>query len=79
MTGFFIFAPLEGAKFMETGAGHSGTRAVTFFNTVNQWALNLFSSEKSLGIDFFVKKKITGHEVIFNRKITGEQLFNSLY
>ena len=25
----------EGAKFIETGAGHSGTGAVTYFNTVN--------------------------------------------
>ena len=30
------FSPLrEGTKFIETGAKHTGTRAVTFFNTVN--------------------------------------------
>ena len=55
-TGFFpgvlastappIRPPLrEGAKFIETGAGHSGTGAVTFFNTVNHGALTFFHPE----------------------------------
>ena len=35
----------EGAKFIETGAGHSGTGAVTFFNTVNHGALTFFHPE----------------------------------
>ena len=35
----------EGAKFIETGAWHSGTGAVTFFNTVNHGALTFFHPE----------------------------------
>ena len=35
----------EGAKFIETGAWHSGTGAVTFFNTVNHGALTFFDPE----------------------------------
>ena len=52
-----IFSHLsrEGAKFIETGAGHSGTGAVTFFNTVNRVALTFFT-----GINFFVTRKSQG-------------------
>ena len=40
------FLPLrEGAKFIETGAEHPGTRALTFFNTVNHGALTFFHLE----------------------------------
>ena len=35
----------EGAKFIETGAGHPGIRAVTFFNTLNYGALTFFHQE----------------------------------
>ena len=41
----FHFVLREGAKFIETGAGHSGTGAVTFFNTVNHGALTFFHPE----------------------------------
>ena len=35
----------EGAKFIETGAGHSGTGAMTFFSTVSHGALTYFHPE----------------------------------
>ena len=35
----------EGAKFIETRARHSGSGAVTFFNTVNHGALTYFHLE----------------------------------
>ena len=35
----------EGAKLIETGAGHSSTGAVTFYNTVNHGALTFFHPE----------------------------------
>ena len=67
----------KGAKFIETGAWHSGTGAVTFFNTVNHGALTFFIW-KITGCKLFCNQKITGQEIIFNCKITGCLLFNSI-
>ena len=65
----------EGAKFIETGAGHTGTGAVTFYNTVNHRAVTDFHL-KIAGHKLYLHQKMTGQEVIFNPWITGQLLLH---